>query len=165
MSTDIEPPMPKSDAAIVKMVDRLQKDLSAREAELADLREGLYSALGGVSPSDAELIEVARIGRDARAQLATVTASHREWVEQNSACPPIVPGGVVKEMRTLKDELATVRAALEVARWQLRHNLDPMWICDQIDSALAAHPATDPSKCDHDVTCSLCGTRWPSEGQ
>jgi chromosome segregation ATPase len=46
--------------------------LAAREAELTDLREGLYNALGGVSPSDAELIEVARLGRDARAELATM---------------------------------------------------------------------------------------------
>jgi len=40
--------------------------------ELTDLREGLYSALGGVTESDADLIEVARLRVEAARRLATL---------------------------------------------------------------------------------------------
>jgi hypothetical protein len=134
------------------------------EAELAALRQGIDEGLNITGYDDAARIkEVAQaqerklkycgeLGK-AEAQLAAVTARHQEWVAQNGACPPIVPGGVVKEMRALKAELAAVTSALRDARpyvvYIFDHEDGLQTIRDsgallrRIDAALAAAPAQE----------------------
>jgi hypothetical protein len=97
------------------------------EQQLTDLREGLYNALGGVSPSDAELIEVARLGRDARAELATLRgaleardvadAAAVAAKDANSACDDAYRRGESSEERLRLCQLAMAAMSEATAKW------------------------------------------------
>jgi hypothetical protein len=90
MSERHDPPMPKSDAAIVTMVNRLQRNIEEWQARAATLNEELVFA------------------REERDALRGVGYGKQNYTGAST---------------------------------------------------------DDPSRCDHDVTCSRCGTRWPSEGR
>lgn len=130
----------------------LQRKLTARNKRIARLEGG--QALREVHDLHRVLASRDKKIATLKSELAASSAS---LAAANQQLDVLKPGGTYA-WKT-RAEQAEAQLAAVTAQWQERARL-------QADAGLAAQPAqADPSKCDHDVTCSKCGTRFPPENR